>query len=546
MPYTPITGGDGETGQTGEQIKDILNETHVELYDGIVTREFNRTWTDTLIFDKNEIYYTPYTMTGDITFNVSPTGLISESSARMTIAADGVHAVFFGTGFSFLNGIASGQILAAGTYRFYFLSVYGDVDVSVPGTTSQTSNAETLATPANVAAVADGGTAIDISWDNVTNNSGYTVEFSLNGTSGWTTLETVGTNVTDSTMGSLAPGDIRYFRVRAIGDGIDYLSSPFSAAVSGQTENSGDTTAPQFTFIPANAATGHPMNKVIQIVADEPMENTDGSEITNANVATRLTVKQTNSGGANIPFTAIINGPKTVITITPNSPGFGDTQVVYVAINNVEDIDGNEVTTPVSATITTSDRVSFGDIMDGLLTADNTYFEFETKIRNMVISGTRYFVTKWDVSSGQQCVEWFSQGADVYFGYQSVSGTRFVKWTNVLTTGDHTLIVEYDGSIDTNNGLDRCTLLIDGVDQVAAKSLAASVGTLIGYLRNATSFLAIGTQVNDSGSSTGSSFYAGEMKDFIMRSAGGTVEIQVDNLQAGTDVSGNGRNGTWA
>ena len=520
-----------------------------------VTREFNRTFVEALVFDKNEIFHSPITLSGDLNLTIGAGGLVDQaSSMRFRFTTDGTHAINFGSGFDFLYGITNGEIVSAGNYEIYLIYTNGSVSVNFPGVSSESSSAITLASPSNFAAVADGETAIDLSWTNVTNNSGYLIEFSLTGTGGWSTLETTAEDAVASTQTGLSAGDTRYYRIKTLGDGVTYLDSGYSEVISGQTESGGDVTAPTFTFLPASGNTVWPVNKVITITANEPIRNADGSEITNANVASRLVLKETNSGGADIAFTATIDGTKTVITITPTTH-YGEAQLVFVSINNVEDVNGNEVTVAVSSTFTTTDytffngttnRLIFGDILDSLFSAADTNFWLEITVNNSLLSGTRPLVTKYDTTGNQRSFHWRFIGSDVYFsfvGNVNGSNARHIKWTGVA--GDGVWVLKYDGSIDTNDGLDRLTLLKNGVDQVAVKTLDGSTNPLLA-IANGTAQLTVGTYINSAGTPIGSNFYTEELKDFIVRStAGSVVEINVANLKLGTDSSGNSRNGTW-
>lgn len=521
----------------------------------VVSREFNRTFVEALVFDKNEIFHSPFVQTAAINLTIGAGALVDEaSSMRFRMTADGVNPINFGPGFDFLYGISNGQILAAGTYEFYFLYTNGSVSVNVPGVSSESSGATVLSTPSNFAAVADGETAIDLSWTDVANESSYLIEFSLTGTGGWSTLSTPSANAVAATQTGLTAGDTRYYRIKAIGDGINFLDSAFSSVISGQTESSGDVTAPTFTFLPASGNTVWTVNAPITITANEPIRNTDGSAITDANVASRLTLKETNSGGANIAFTATIDTTKTIITITPTTH-YGENQLVYVAINNVEDVNGNEVTVAVSSTFTTTEYTlfngtsnysRFGDILDSLFAAVDTNFWLEITINNALLSGTRRLVTKNETSSNQRSFTFYYTNTDVYFFWTRTGSSvapRLIKWTGALSAGEHILVLKYDGSIDTNNGLDRATLLVDGV--IAGSKTLDTAGSTLGAIFSGTAQLALGADVNSAGTAIGG-LAQYEAKDFIVRSTSGTVvEINVPNIKTGEDTSGNNRDGTW-
>ena len=57
------------------------------------------------------------------------------------------------------------------------------------------------------------------------------------------------------------------------------------------------------------------------------------SAITNGDIASIVTFKENDAGGANVPFTGTIDAEKKVITINPNSDLINN-QVYYLALNN--------------------------------------------------------------------------------------------------------------------------------------------------------------------------------------------------------------------
>lgn len=556
MAYTEITGGDGDTGQTGEEIKDILNETHVELYDGIITRDPNRTWTETLVFDVIEQVLTPHVMSGAITFELGGGGHLTGKicAAVMDLTTDGVSPINFSGDFTYIYGIENGDILPAGTFEVFFLYRDGKLTANIPGNSSQASGLTKLSTPGSFAAVADGENAIDLSWTDVDNEVEYQVEKSLTGVGAWSVLETLAAGSTSATETGLNPGDIVYYRIKAIGDNVLYLDSLY-ATTSAQTENTGDVSTPTFTFNPVNASSTHPINKPMTITANEPIRNADGSEITDANVADVITLKQTNSGGTDITFTATINGSKTIITITPTTQ-YGASQLVYVAIHDVEDNDGNEIVSPSSITFTTTDytwfngtsnRIQFGDILDSLFAAVDTNFWLGFNLNNAAFVGVRVLWAKLDSGANERAFVFFTDGTDVRFNFYSKDGTgnytmRGIRWAGATEAG--VWVLKYNGAVDTSDGLDRVVLEIDSV--VKSKTLFQTEGVLPVSILNSPAYLSFGVSLTSTGVPVASQFFSGEVKDLIIRSSSGaTLELDVPNLISGTDVSGNGRNGTW-
>ena len=129
-----------------------------------------------------------------------------------------------------------------------------------------------------------------------------------------------------------------------------------------------DMVAPVMSSVPDDAATDVEINATVVITFDEAVRNIDDSEITDANVASLISFKETDNSGADVAFTATIDATKKVITITPDAD-LSYTQVYYIAISPVEDASDN-ATSLNSFTFTTVDDTSS---IKGLQT--NTFFE---------------------------------------------------------------------------------------------------------------------------------------------------------------------------
>ncbi|MDP6770581.1 MAG: Ig-like domain-containing protein, partial [Anaerolineales bacterium] len=118
-----------------------------------------------------------------------------------------------------------------------------------------------------------------------------------------------------------------------------------------------DSTAPSLDFTPVDSATGIAVNSDITIAFDEVIRNTDDSALTDSNVDSLITLKETNSSGSDIAFDAVIDNSKQLITIAP-SGDFSSEQVIYVAIGaSVEDASGNVITAS-SITFTAADATA--------------------------------------------------------------------------------------------------------------------------------------------------------------------------------------------
>lgn len=521
-----------------------------------ISIDLARAWNASLLFDKREIASATKTQTADITYTIAATGhSTTEFCYRQDVLiCDGTHGIAFDFSglpgiLTFINGITSGEIPPAGTYVILFSYRAGVLMVSWPGATSESSSTSQLSTPASFTATPNGQSQIDLSWADVVGETNYLVEQSDTGTGGWTTLTSPAAGATSYSHTGLSSNTTKYYRIKAVGNGTTVLDSPFATA-NATTASAGDVTAPTVTFTPSNGVTDWTVNKALTISFNEAIRNIDNSQITDANVASLITLKQTNSSGSNIGFTASINAGKTLITITPTST-YGANQLVYLALAPVEDSSGNATTTQ-SITFTTTEYSEFngtsnllraGDILDTLFAVNDTYFELELTVKDhSTAATTKWLITKNDSAANQREFYFFINGTDIFFSYfLSTTQSRQVKWTGVLGTGEQKIVLKYNGSIDTNDGLDRCVLEINDVVK-GSKSLSNTAGALTGTLFNSTAQLAVGALVTAEGAATVA--YTGKAKGFKVRSNSATL-LNIAVLAIGTDSSGNSNNGTW-
>jgi hypothetical protein len=513
-----------------------------------ITREFDRAWSAELLFDKNEIHYAETTLAGDVEFTINPDGNLEDQfcSIVQEIITDGTHAVSF-VGFKYVLGdVQNGSLPEAGTYIVFFLYFNGVATVNWGIPNSETANLTPLAAPANFAAVAAGDDQIDLSWDAVPNVSSYELYHSTTGGSGpWTLIATPAAGETTYSDTGLAAATTYHYRIRAIGNMITFSNSQYSVDAE-STEDSGDVTAPTFTFEPADAATNIAVNHPITITASEPLIDDDGvTEITDANVANYIVLKEDNGAGANIAFTATIDVTKTIITVTPNVV-YPSLDNVFVQIDGVEDVNGNEATAD-DATFATSDftemegnYMSLGTQIDSVIVGADKNFELEWEVEDLLqIGSINNMFQKYTTSgSANKSFITYVNGDDVTVAFYANSSTirRQITWTNALsgfTSG--VITVKYFGAIDTNDGLDRVELWLDGVEITAGKAITSGAGTTWPFdiVGNAQPFLLQGPAFR-------------KAKNFVVRNnMGATTIVDITLIRTGTDVSGNSFDGTW-
>lgn len=110
-----------------------------------------------------------------------------------------------------------------------------------------------LSTPTLTATVIS-SSQIDLSWTNVANESSYRLEWSPNGSTGWTQIGgTIAANTTTYSHTSLTASTLYYYRVKAVGDGVTYSDSGYGTDSDTTSASGGgfDTDAQAF-FTAAN------------------------------------------------------------------------------------------------------------------------------------------------------------------------------------------------------------------------------------------------------------------------------------------------------
>ena len=170
----------------------------------------------------------------------------------------------------------------------------------------------------------------------------------------------------------------------------DDSSSNSYAGISDTTTinfTTADVTAPTVTFNPADSDTGVGRDSNINIEFNEAIVNADTSEITNSNIASLIILKDSNSNGSDLAFSATIDTDKKIITIDPNN-NFSLGQTVYVSISAVEDASANETSLSSSTfTVTTTGEtiatIIPADSSTDVLASSNITIGFNTAIRNL-------------------------------------------------------------------------------------------------------------------------------------------------------------------
>ena len=170
----------------------------------------------------------------------------------------------------------------------------------------------------------------------------------------------------------------------------DDSSSNSYAGISDATTinfTTADGTAPTIIFNPADGDTGVGRDSNINIEFNEAVVNANTSEITNSNIASLITLKDSNLNGSDLEFTATIDTDKKIITIDPNN-NFSLGQTVYVSISAVEDASANETSLSSSTFTVTTTGAAIATIVPtnsstDIVASSNITIGFNTAMRNL-------------------------------------------------------------------------------------------------------------------------------------------------------------------
>ena len=246
------------------------------------------------------------------------------------------------------------------------------------------------------------------------------------------------------------------------------------AAVEDQAGNATATTSISFTardsdppvvsFFPSNSAVNVLRNSDITISFTEAIRNLDNTPITDANIDGLITLKASNSSGADISFDAFIDSTKENITITPTS-NLPLNQVIYVAISaSVEDEWDNAIAASTASFTTIDDRLSVtfdpADGTTGLPVNTNVIMTFSDAIRHLDDS----LITNANVDN-LITLEYSFSGSPIPFDATIDSAKKIITInpTNNLIPGDiiYVSIDSVENSSDVATGLAAGTFSVD-------------------------------------------------------------------------------------
>ena len=130
--------------------------------------------------------------------------------------------------------------LPSGTTYFYRVVATDAGSVSDPSDIASSTTITLPASPGALTAVAASSSEIDLAWADVADETGFRIERSSDGATGWVEIATTGQGVTSYSDAGLSTGTAYYYRVFATDAGGD---SPASDVVSASTQSDSSTTS---------------------------------------------------------------------------------------------------------------------------------------------------------------------------------------------------------------------------------------------------------------------------------------------------------------
>ena len=285
--------------------------------------------------------------------------------------------------------------LSASTAYFYRLEIHTPYSSSWSATASATTPAPTLAAPASLTATAVSTTGINLTWSDVTGETGFTVQRSPNGTTGWTQVGTTATGVLTYADTGLSASTAYFYRVEATHTG--YWLSPWAYA-TGYT-STWSATASATTLSAAAPA-------VPSSLAGEAFSGTDG-RVTWTNEgsgASGYTVQMSTNGG---PYQTVATLPSTADTYWPDTLAPQTTYSFQVRADGP----GGPSAYSAPSSLTTTDQLSFGlyTVQVGAFVSDDSDSDLATG--SLAATGTPVYAASW-----QEAVWKSTQGTDSFAG----------------------------------------------------------------------------------------------------------------------------------
>lgn len=201
-----------------------------------------------------------------------------------------------------------------------------------------------------------------------------------------------------------------------------------------------DIVEPSFVSNPGNGQLL--TQRTFILTADESIFNTDGSAITNGDLSSILAITQDDGMGATIPYTATIFDR--TITVSVDDP-VAD-QVLHVAINDVEDIAGNELLVAETFTLTSPSGISLTpDPSDGgtigkrlyAIQANEMLYDTDNSILGDADLAAKILLRENNMSGADVAFDAFLEGNNIYIASNALDPSM-TYWVSIQDIEDVT------------------------------------------------------------------------------------------------------------
>ena len=162
---------------------------------------------------------------------------------------------------------------------------------------------------------------------------------------------------------------------------------------------------PTLTFNPANGATDVPVGNTLTIQSDQALSTTSGVNLDDTNVDAFITLVDGNMDP--VPFDAVIDGPRTEITITPVTP-LAELTNYTLTFQPVENNAGQETSLK---TITFQTEDATAPVFNQSYALDNTGTGFKFRV-NVNEAATVHYVIDRDATAPSEAEIRANQNGD--------------------------------------------------------------------------------------------------------------------------------------
>jgi uncharacterized protein (TIGR02145 family) len=339
--------------------------------------------------------------------------------------------------------------LTNGTRRDVRVLTIGDGVTYASSAYSTAANATTssltqLSTPTLNAPTVVSTTELDLSWSTVANVTSWKLEWSANGTTGWTQIGgTIASGTLSYNHTSLTANTVYYYRLTAVGDQVTYSNSNVSSNVNATTKNVAPTLVSSVTSTDGLTIT-HTFSRAM---ASSP--TTTGYSTFPAKTISSATRNTDTTKIDVVVSVAFTSGDTITATIPTWAPADGG--------NNYAGVSGTSVTNNVTSSITDYDGNVYTSIVIGTQTwmVQNfkcTHLNDGTAISNITNNTTWLAATTpaWRYYNDNS-----SYGTTyglLYNGYTASAANLAPAGWHVPTTAEFTTLYTYLGGISVAGG----------------------------------------------------------------------------------------------